>query len=290
MNIVEQYWSSAVTRLQAEVDGFNKLIGHAGEQGRENELSLSRLLENLIPKRLGIGSGVIIDKEGRRSNQSDIIIYDLADQPTLMAQSSQVIFPVEVVHAVIEVKTNLTASEVEDCAKKKRSVDALSSSGGGHSPHFSVLAYDAWASPDTVAKHLRRVPETERPDSICILNPGLYGQSVENTPETFSFGLVPLHERTDDGSRKPESWVTLERPTANASIMEYGSSYPVTKVKDHGFIAGEPGRALLLFCDALLLALASRRVIPAPALAHYLTSTAREILQIQESGSPGKKD
>ncbi|MCX4541304.1 hypothetical protein OOK52_11725 [Streptomyces sp. NBC_01565] len=288
MNIVEQYWSSAVMRLQAEVDGFNKLIGHAGEQGRENELSLARLLENLIPRRLGIGSGVVIDSKNGRSKQSDIIIYDLADQPTLMAQSSQVLFPIEVVHAVIEVKTNLTADELEDCAKKKRSIDTLVPASNNHSPHFSVLAYDAWASPDTVAKHLRGVTEAERPDSICILNPGLIGGPDESSPGVFNLGLVPLHQRADDGSRMAETWVSTVKPPPNASIMEFGSSYPVTKIKNHGFIAGEPGRSLLLFCDSILRALALQGVIPAPALTNYLTRTARETLSIQDS--PGKKD
>ncbi|MEV7316426.1 DUF6602 domain-containing protein [Streptomyces microflavus] len=276
MNIVEQYWSSAVTRLQSEVEGFNKLIGHAGEQGRENELSLARLLENLIPRRLGIGSGVVIDCENRRSKQTDIIIYDLSDQPTLMAQSTQVIFPIEVVHAVIEVKTTLNAAEVVDCGKKKESIDALKPSGNQKSPHFSVLAYEAWAAPSTVATHLRDVPNTSQPDGICILNPGLLGGA---TAANFNFGLVPLHERGDDGARREASWISRERAPLDASVMEFGSRYPVTRV-DRKYVAGEPGRALLLFCDNLLQALASRGAIPAPALSNYLTDAARELLPL----------
>ncbi|MFD4563207.1 DUF6602 domain-containing protein [Streptomyces sp. NPDC058467] len=279
MNIVEQYWSSAVTRLQSEVDGFNKLIGHSGEQGRENELSLVRLLENLIPRRLGIGSGVVIDRENRRSKQTDIIIYDLSDQPTLMAQSSQVIFPIEVVHAVIEVKTTLNAAEIEDCGKKKESIDQLKSSDAQGQPHFSVLAYEAWAAPSTVARHLRDVRSESRPDSICILNPGLLGERSATNPEDFDFGLVPLHERADDGSRQENSWVTRSKAPVDAAVMEFGSTYPVTRV-GREYIAGEPGRALILFCDTLLQALASRGVIPTPALSHYLTGAARELLAI----------
>lgn len=288
MNIVEQYWSSAVTRLQSEVDGFNKLIGHAGEQGRENELSLVRLLENLIPKRLGIGSGVVIDSSNHRSKQSDIIIYDLADQPTLMAQSSQVIFPIEVVHAVIEVKTNLTAKEVVDCGEKKESVDSLISAEDRPNPFFSVLAYDAWAAPHTVAEHVRSVESEKRPDSLCVLNPGLLGNPNSDHEGNFDFGLVPLHSRDASGSRNPDSWIRLDKPPAGALLTEFGSSYPVTRMKDHGWLAGEPGRALLLFCDSLLQALAQRGAIPSPALSHYLTSTAREILQIAQVGSDDK--
>lgn len=286
MNIVEQYWSSVVTRLQSEVDGFNKLIGHAGEQGRENELSLSRLLENLIPRRLGVGSGVVIDATNMRSKQTDIIVYDLADQPTLMAQSSQVIFPVEVVHAVIEVKTNLTADEVADCAEKKASIHALSPAPGHALPFFGVLAYDAWASPKTVATHVRDLEATRRPDSICVMNPGLIGGPNDSDPNQFDFGLVPLHERAEDGTRTAQDWVRVENPPANAMLGRYGSTYPVTRIVGQpGFWVGEPGRALLLFCHALLQSLSDRGAIPALAMSHYLTSTAKETLQITTAHS-----
>ncbi|MEU4980843.1 DUF6602 domain-containing protein [Streptomyces sp. NPDC021969] len=281
MNIVEQYWSSAVSRLQAEVDGFNKLIGHAGEQGRENELSLARLLENLIPRRLGIGSGVVIDKENGRSKQTDIIIYDLADQPTLMAQSTQVIFPIEVVHATIEVKTTLTADEVKDCAEKKESIDSLKPAESRETPFFGVLAYDAWAAPKTIATHLRDIPSKKRAHSICILNPGVVGSPSTNDEGNYEVGLVALHERTENGSRVGNSWIKLQKPPADAALSMYGSTYPVTRLAGTGYIAGEPGRALLLFCDALLRALAARGVIPTPALSHYLTTTARETLELQ---------
>ncbi|SES49843.1 hypothetical protein SAMN04487983_10944 [Streptomyces sp. yr375] len=281
MNIVEQYWASAVSRLQAEVDGFNKLIGHAGEQGRENELSLARLLENLIPRRLGIGSGVVIDKGNGRSKQTDIIIYDLADQPTLMAQSTQVIFPIEVVHAVIEVKTTLTADEVKDCAEKKVSIDTLKPAESREAPFFGVLAYEAWASPKTVASHLRGIPEGNRADCICILNPGIIGSPDTVDQNKYDVELVALHERNHSGSRTGSSWIKVQKPPADAALSMYGSTYPVTKLADVGYIAGEPGRALLLFCDALLRALSARGVIPNPALSHYLTDTARETLDVQ---------
>lgn len=64
MSIVETYWSGVSRRLQEEVDTFNRLIGHAGEQGRENEQSLVSLMERLLPRSLGVGTGVVIDADG----------------------------------------------------------------------------------------------------------------------------------------------------------------------------------------------------------------------------------
>ncbi|MFF6948252.1 DUF6602 domain-containing protein [Streptomyces iakyrus] len=285
MNIVEQYWSSAVTRLQTEVEGFNKLIGHAAEQGHENELSLSRLLANLIPKRLGIGGGMIIDNSSKRSKQTDIIIYDLADQPTLMAQSSQVIFPIEVVHAAIEVKTTLTAKEIEDCGGKKAALDLLTPANGASRPIFAVLAYDAWAQPETVAEHILNLKENERPDILCLLNPGMLSGAMNFAQKGYGAGFIPVHKRDANGSRVAGEWVKLEKIPEGAIHHEYGSAFPVTRLGRKGFYAGEPGRALLLFCGSLLQELANRKAIPIPVLNHYLTPVAREMIQLQASPS-----
>ena len=278
MPVVEDYWNGAVRRLQAEVDVFNRLIGHAAEQGRENELSLARVLESLIPRRLGLGGGMIIDSVDGRSTQTDIIVYDLADQPTLMAQTSQMIFPVEVVQAAVEVKTTLTAQELSDCGKKRERLHTLKPQGGSVIPPFAVLAYEAWASPKTVAEHLLALPETQRPDLLCVLSPGVVaGDAATAQPGTYPVGLVPLHERDPEGARLQGRWWPIETAPPSAAIVESGSTYPVTHVSGRKPIVGEPGRALLLFCDSLLNLLAARGAIPTPVLSHYLTPVAREL-------------
>jgi hypothetical protein len=279
MPFVEEYWNGAVRRLQTEVDVFNRLIGHAGEQGRENELSLARVLESLVPRRLGLGSGMIIDSADGRSTQTDIVVYDLADQPTLMAQSSQVIFPVEVVHAAVEVKTTLTAEELVDCGKKRERLHRLQPQGGRSLPPFAVLAYEAWASPETVAKHLRALPLAQRPDVLCVLNPGIVaGDAAPADPANdYAVALVPLHARTSEGVRRQGEWWTLEGPPPSGSIVEAGFTYPATFVAGRKAVVGEPGRALLLFCDSLLRLLFARGAIPSPVLGHYLTPVARDV-------------
>lgn len=280
MALVEEYWSGAVKRLQAEVDVFNRLIGHAGEQGRENELSLARVLQNLIPRRLGVGSGVIIDAHDQRSRQTDIILFDLADQPTLLAQSTQVLFPVEVTHASIEVKTTLVAKDVVECGVKREALEALSPAEPHISPPFIVLAYSAWAKPDTIAKHFRDLPVPQRPDLVCILDPGVVGGHLfRGTPEKFTAALIPLHERTVSGERMSQRWWPLDGTPSGAVVAAEGTIYPVTRIASQP-VVGEPGRALLLFCNSLLQALASRGAIPPPAISHYLTGVAVEALEI----------
>lgn len=278
--LVEQYWSGAVKRLQAEVDVFNRLIGHAGEQGRENELSLLRVLENLIPRRLGVGSGMIIDAQDRRSRQTDIVLFDLADQPTLLAQSTQVIFPVEVTHASIEVKTTLTADDLLDCGKKRAALARLVPAKGYSVPPFIVLAYAAWASPATVAQHFRDLSADERPDLLCILDPGVVGGPLyRDSDAAYEVALIPLHERDAAGDRISGRWWPIDSVPASAAVAAEGTLYPVTRVGNQPTV-GEPGRALLLFCVSLLRALAGRNAIPAPAIEHYLAGVAIEALAL----------
>jgi hypothetical protein len=281
--IVEEYWDGVVRRLQAEVDIFNRLIGHAGEQGRENELSLARLLENLVPRRLGIGSGIVIDSTGQRSQQTDIVIYDLADQPTVMAQTNQVIFPVEVVYAVVEVKTVLRAADLVDFASKKRSMDKLTSQFST-GPESLLLSYEAWAKPITVAEHIYDMDSSTRPDGLCVINPGILAGTPAGLSDGTGFrvGLAPLHERDGEGSRIIGNWRSMKSlPKGGVSIFE-GTSYPVTRGPGRGWwLVGEPGRALLLFCEALLRSLALRKGLPKPAWSAYLGDTARDLLVLE---------
>src|SRR5690606_22020378 len=94
-------------RLQAEVEGFNNIIEHQGEKGRENELSLSRMIERLAPTRYGVGTGLAFDSGGTQSRQTDVVIYDAIDEPAIFAQTNQVLFPIENVRAFVEVKTTM---------------------------------------------------------------------------------------------------------------------------------------------------------------------------------------
>ncbi|MFC8532930.1 DUF6602 domain-containing protein [Streptomyces sp. NPDC057249] len=171
--IVEQYWSAVARRLQEEVDTFNKLIGHAGEQGRENELSLVRLMENLLPTSVGVGSGMIIDSYGGVSKQTDIVIYNSADQPSILAQTTQAIFPVENVMMTIEVKTTLDEDEIADCVAKGEAQRSLRTATGKPAPPMMVLAYNAATMISTVASHLRKIDKSLRPEAMCIVNPGV---------------------------------------------------------------------------------------------------------------------
>jgi hypothetical protein len=65
---------------------------------------------------------MLIDSKDNYSRQIDLIVYDRADEPAILAQTTQVLYPIENVYACIEVKTTLYARTVEGCAKNKKAV------------------------------------------------------------------------------------------------------------------------------------------------------------------------
>jgi len=124
-NILLQYYQGITQQLRAEVDLINTLFHHQGVKGEGNEAVLRELLIQFIPKRYGVGTGVVIDRNGNQSRQCDIVIYDTFLYPSLLSLRSVHLFPVDIVYATIEVKTTLTANSVKEAKENIASVRRL---------------------------------------------------------------------------------------------------------------------------------------------------------------------
>jgi hypothetical protein len=281
VSVVQEYWGGVRQRLQAEVDTFSRLIRHYGEQGRENEVALSRLLGALVPQRLGLGTGMLIDSKDNYSRQIDLIVYDRADEPAILAQTTQVLYPIENVSACIEVKTTLYARTVEDCVKNKKAVLELTPvrrypDGSSH-PIFVVLAYRTDISPQQIYKRFLASDQEHRPDLLCVLEHGILGCSGDflsgAVGRDFQIGLALLPDRDGDSDaayRRVDSSHKDRTVTINERvypIVEYGDSYYVC----------DPARALLLFVESLLRRLTIQSNRTPPVLTHYLDASAREL-------------
>ncbi len=93
------------TVLKARIELINASIGHSLTQGEETEREIISLLTDFLPSSYGIGSGIIIDIDGKPSKQIDIIIYDNSKPNYTLSRNSK-IFLVDQVIAAIEIKTN----------------------------------------------------------------------------------------------------------------------------------------------------------------------------------------
>ncbi|MGW2093267.1 DUF6602 domain-containing protein [Promicromonospora sukumoe] len=271
-SIVEKYWHGVLSRLQIEVNTFNELIGHAGEMGRENEQSLARILENLLPPSLGVGTGIIIDSHGNRSKQTDIIVFDRSAQPQIMAQTSQMIFPIEVVRCAIEIKTTLRASDVDDLAKKCKSLRDLSPIANHEMPKYLLFAYTCDSVP-TQAERLGKLEGDEAPDAFCVVDPGIIGRP-HGTPR-IGYATVLDNAEPPMPIKPPED--------ADDPFTIDGTQYPVFTTGAYGRgdrYAGDPARALLLFCGDLLYILGDS--VSGDWLKAYLSLAATHLVPIRD--------
>ena len=281
MSVVERYWGGILQRLRAEVDVLSQLIEHRGEKGRANELALAQVLERFLPSRWSVGTGILIDSHGRSSRQMDIVIHETSDEPRVLAQTAQVLFPIETVVACVEVKTTLQTDDVVlDFAAKREALGALKSTTN-QTPLFALLAYNCEPSPDTIARRLREQEVRGlAPDLACILNwCALAGSTEVLGSAGYIVGNCLLQRRGDDGG-----WdqAYVETESEGRAVVHDGALLPVIR-RDGRRYVGDPGRALLLFMEGLARASAARRGTPPPTLSAYLSADARTLSEIGAS-------
>lgn len=289
MKLISQYWRGVLRRLQAEVEDFNNLITHRGEKGRENELSIARMLENLMPARYGVGSGILFDSLGNESWQTDIVLFDAVDEPAILAQTNQVLFPVENVRATIEIKTNINKAEIVNIGDKVEKVRTLKPTIG-EVPLFCAVGYRSVIGLDTAATHFNDLKTDEydrRPDLFLILDAAIIGMSQSlaadlgyevSDGEDYLLGATPLQVQ-DSGEPVYGKYVRVEDDEGSTAILHEGNYYAVHEVAGNEYLA-DSARALLLFCEALISTLATKSSRAKPGFHHYITTEMRDTMKI----------
>jgi hypothetical protein len=121
-NFLDHYFASVYNKLEADALLFNRTLPHSGLVGSENENAIAAVLRDFLPIQFGVEiNAIVIDRLGRTSRQADIVIYDAHRQASFFRK----VFPVEIVYAVIEVKTSMGSSEAKSALDNLASVSAL---------------------------------------------------------------------------------------------------------------------------------------------------------------------
>jgi hypothetical protein len=102
-------------------------LDHNPTIGQAREFLVKRLLKTLLPSAVYIGSGKVIDHQGRHSKQIDIILYD-PRFPMLNLDGGGLFF-VEGVLATIEIKSTMTSDALRASLENCKSVLDLSPCG-----------------------------------------------------------------------------------------------------------------------------------------------------------------
>ncbi len=121
-NFLDHYFSSVYNKLEADALLFNRKLPHSGLVGSENENAIADVIRQFLPPRFGVEvNALVIDRFGKVSRQADIVIYDAERQASFFRK----VYPVEIVYAVIEVKTSMSSSEAKAALDNLASVSEL---------------------------------------------------------------------------------------------------------------------------------------------------------------------
>jgi hypothetical protein len=136
-------------QMAARIAAQDCAVGHRATKGAVREASFIELLGTYLPRRYRVGQGFIVDCEGRRSDQIDVVIYDRQYSPFLFKEEGTFYIPAEGVYAVFEVKSLMSMSTMQYAGSKAASVRrlrrtsaAITHAGGKFQPRapFEILA------------------------------------------------------------------------------------------------------------------------------------------------------
>ena len=120
----------AAQEMLSSVEQSRAALTHNLSIGEANESVVREFLRQRLPASIGVGRGQIVDKNGQRTRQLDVVLYDAFRTPALWTdkEKDQRLFPSESVVAVVEVRTHLRASDAESIVRNMRSVKILDKS------------------------------------------------------------------------------------------------------------------------------------------------------------------
>lgn len=113
-------------RLELDLETAElSLKQHSPSQGLVSENSWVKVFRSYLPKRYEVSTGTIVDSEGSKSDQIDIIIYDQHFTPILLDQSGHQYIPIEAIYAIFESKQHIDKGHLIYSGDKARSVRKL---------------------------------------------------------------------------------------------------------------------------------------------------------------------
>ena len=117
--------STAQNRMTAAIAQIRRSVPHAGEIGDLVERVFRSQLQDVLPEKIGISNGFVVDSKANVSRQMDIILFDRLNTPRIFTSAGAQMFPVESTYACGEIKTEMNSSQLSDSFEKCRSYKDL---------------------------------------------------------------------------------------------------------------------------------------------------------------------
>lgn len=116
-NYISQIINTKINFMKSSFE-VNKTVNHQGIKGSLNETLFLELIRDLVPQKYKLTKGIIQDKVGFQSNESDIVLYDNEILPALLFGLELSFVPCEAVEYTFEIKSSLNSNELDTTIKK----------------------------------------------------------------------------------------------------------------------------------------------------------------------------
>lgn len=104
-----------VSKIRAAIAEYKEAgcLNHNLLKGRVREIAVQNLFEPLLSPDFQIGTGTIVDKNGKKSAETDLIIYSKKLLSPILYGERFGTFPLDCCLTTIEIKSKLTATELQ---------------------------------------------------------------------------------------------------------------------------------------------------------------------------------
>jgi hypothetical protein len=188
--------SKAAKKLRDDFEYIRETNSHSGEKGGETEDKVRGFLNGHIPKRFHATAGFVIDVDNQMSDHQDVIIYDAQSSPVYRYEGDNQIVSADAVAAIMEVKSVLNKSQLENAYEKIAEVKRLKkcpisdmdqkATAGSLTTTGTlgiVLGFTTDIELDTLAAHCVEFNEKyetfSRPDIVVVLDVGVINYVAE---------------------------------------------------------------------------------------------------------------
>ncbi len=217
------------------------VVEHSSLKGTHRENLIDIYLKEILPKRFGIGKGMVYGIIGK-SKESDLVIWDEYNFPSLRLLGHSMFF-IESVKAIIEIKTNWSNDIFKDIKNKK-----TASSGIRKSVQYPNINDRVWL----LENKIEAIEKNEQVDAVVPIQDLLpFITFIFNGGENYSIKDISKDELKKIDKEYPDLIVFLKA----GKVLEKKYIYDENNTKQKkAFLnlhhAGE--NALLIFTSLLL--------------------------------------
>lgn len=245
--LLGQQFRAASLRLQTD---FRNWASAEQQPTKQQQLDsfVKGFLSHYIPPRFRITSGIVVDWQGRLSDQIDAAVVDALYAPNLLVAENQSLIPIETLLGVVQIRHTLTyegLGEAVTAYSKLRALQAIFRSGFSEPQSldipFALFAYHSELAVEEIVEWFDAAYEdflpAEQLHVVYVLGKGTIHRGSSESEEPFRSNSTKWEwlPETFEGDKYPSwdglAWTFLDMIDSMADELEARPSF---RIGDYG--------------------------------------------------------